>query len=95
MSKNFIHGIADTIQKGYPKGEEYGVYAGYVDPELENGQRRYWGKSLPLLEQVKLKYGPEDVFSNSQSVRVAAVKIEGMAEGRSDGASASVGHDEL
>ncbi|KAF4883035.1 FAD-linked oxidoreductase sorD [Colletotrichum fructicola] len=94
-SKNFIRGIADTIQKGYPKGEEFGVYAGYVDPELENGQRRYWGKNLPRLEQVKLKYDPEDVFSNPQSVRPAAVKIEGMAEGRTDGASASVSHDEL
>ncbi|KAH9231368.1 Glucooligosaccharide oxidase [Colletotrichum gloeosporioides 23] len=94
-SKNFIRGIADTIQKGYPKGEEFGVYAGYVDPELENGQRRYWGKNLPRLEQVKLKYDPEDVFSNPQSVRPAAVKIEGMAEGRTHGASASVSHDEL
>lgn len=78
-SKNFVRGIADTITGGMP-GVDFGVYAGYVDPELENAQQKYWGGNLRRLEEIKFKYDPSDVFSNPQSVRPA---------------KSTLGHDEL
>lgn len=69
-SKKFIRGIADTITRGMP-GVDFGVYAGYVDPELEDAQHKYWGGNLKRLEEIKRKYDPSDVFSNPQSVRPA------------------------
>lgn len=69
-TKNFIRGIADTITKGMPN-VDFGVYPGYVDAEIDDAQRKYWGSNLERLEQIKLKYDPTDLFSNPQSVRPA------------------------
>ncbi|GAB0137272.1 hypothetical protein EsDP_00005545 [Epichloe bromicola] len=74
-TKNFIRGIASTISSGMA-GVDFGAYPGYVDPELDNPQRRYWGSNLERLEQVKLKYDPADIFSNPQSVRPAKVTVD-------------------
>lgn len=71
-TKNFIRGIADIITRGMPS-VDFGVYAGYVDPELENAQRKYWGSNLERLEEIKQAVDPEDLFHNPQSVRPARV----------------------
>lgn len=81
VTKNFIRGIADTISNGM-KGVDFGVYAGYVDPELENAQEKYWGGNLKRLEEIKGKWDSGDLLSNPQSVR--PVRVEGGG-----------GHDEL
>ena len=73
-TRNFINGVHDTItdtMTNVPK-EDWGAYPGYVDPDLSNGQKAYWGDNLPKLEQLKRKYDPGDVFHNPQSVRPAA-----------------------
>jgi hypothetical protein len=47
----------------------YGTYPGYVDPALSDAQRHYWGTNMAQLQEVKLKWDPEDVFHNPQSIR--------------------------
>jgi len=56
---------------GMDGSENFGSYAGYVDPELVDGQKQYWRGNLPRLEQIKLNVDPTDIFSNPQSVRPA------------------------
>ncbi|KAH8598199.1 hypothetical protein B0O99DRAFT_650521 [Bisporella sp. PMI_857] len=68
----FLRGFSDMIKAGMPGGENFGSYAGYVDPELKEPQKQYWRENLPRLEQIKAKIDPNDVFSNPQSVRPAA-----------------------
>ena len=70
-TKNFLNGLNDVITSASP-GEDYGAYAGYVDPLLPNGQGAYWGSNLPRLEQIKLAIDPNDVFHNPQSVKPAS-----------------------
>lgn len=38
-TKQFLRGIHQTIRDGMPGGEDFGAYAGYVDPELVDGQK--------------------------------------------------------
>ncbi|KAJ7584020.1 hypothetical protein C8J56DRAFT_1005180 [Mycena floridula] len=66
--RNFITGINQIIQDSMP-GVDFGAYAGYVDPALENAQAKYWGSNLPRLEAIKTAIDPNDVFHNPQSVR--------------------------
>jgi hypothetical protein len=70
-TRRFLKGVNETIRNGMPGSADFGAYAGYVDPELVNGQREYWRGNLPRLEQIKLKVDPKNVFSNPQSVRPA------------------------
>ncbi|KAJ7589559.1 hypothetical protein C8J56DRAFT_938917 [Mycena floridula] len=61
--RNFITGINQIIQDSMP-GVDFGVYAGYVDPALDNAQAKYWGSNLPRLEAIKTAIDPNDVFHN-------------------------------
>lgn len=70
-TKDFLTGINTTIKNGMPGSEDFGAYAGYVDPELPNGPQEYWRKNLPRLEQIKAIVDPRDVFHNPQSVNPA------------------------
>jgi hypothetical protein len=70
-TKDFLTGINATIKDGMPGGEDFGAYAGYVDPELPNGPQEYWRTNLPRLEQIKAVVDPGDVFHNPQSVKPA------------------------
>lgn len=70
-TKNFLAGINTTITDGMLGGEDFGAYAGYVDPELVNGPEEYWRTNLPRLEQIKAVVDPGDVFHNPQSVSPA------------------------
>jgi hypothetical protein len=66
-TRNFVNGINQVIMKALPN-VQFGAYAGYVDPELPNGQQAYWGSNLPRLEQIKRAIDPNDVFHNPQSM---------------------------
>ena len=70
-TRNFLNGINQVIMNALPN-VQFGAYAGYVDPELPNGQQAYWGSNLPRLEQIKRAIDPNDVFHNPQSVQPAA-----------------------
>ena len=69
-TRSFLRGVNETVKIGMP-GSDFGAYAGYVDPELKNGQKQYWRMNLPRLERIKLKVDPTQVFWNPQSVRPA------------------------
>jgi hypothetical protein len=68
-TREFLRGFSNMIQEGMPGGENFGAYAGYVDPELVHPQKMYWRGNLERLERIKAKVDPRDVFWNPQSVR--------------------------
>ncbi|KAK6978121.1 hypothetical protein R3P38DRAFT_497939 [Favolaschia claudopus] len=68
---DFVTGMSKKITDSMP-GVDFGAYAGYVDPQLTNGQQQYWGTNLPRLQQIKAAIDPKDVFHNPQSVRPVA-----------------------
>ncbi|KAG4415691.1 hypothetical protein IFR04_011196 [Cadophora malorum] len=68
-TKKFLRGLSEVVKDGMPGGGNFGAYAGYVDPELPNGQQAYWRTNLPRLEAIKGVVDPKDVFWNPQSVR--------------------------
>jgi hypothetical protein len=70
-TKEFLRGVNELLIKGTPGGDEFGAYAGYVDPELPDGPLAYWRTNLPRLEQIKSVIDPNDVFHNPQSVEPA------------------------
>lgn len=50
---------------------EWGMYANYVDTELDpnEAQHLYWGDNLPRLQRLKAKLDPEQVFWNPHGIR--------------------------
>jgi FAD/FMN-containing dehydrogenase len=75
-TKDFLGGINTTIKDGMPGSEDFGAYAGYVDPELVNGPQEYWRTNLPRLENIKAVVDPGDVFHNPQSVNPAGSEVK-------------------
>ncbi|KAH8829443.1 hypothetical protein DL96DRAFT_1668873 [Flagelloscypha sp. PMI_526] len=69
-SRKYINDINALIEAGMP-GVDFGAYAGYVDPYLENGQQKYWGSNYPRLQQLKGQLDPKNIFVNPQSVQAA------------------------
>ncbi|PLB54572.1 FAD/FMN-containing dehydrogenase [Aspergillus steynii IBT 23096] len=67
---DFLDGLMNTTSRvlGKPVAD-LPVYPGFVDPELPDPQRAYWGENLPRLERIKAAVDPKDVFHNPQSVR--------------------------
>ncbi|KAK1658692.1 hypothetical protein BDP55DRAFT_389734 [Colletotrichum godetiae] len=61
---NFHRELSNTLPQAA------GTYPGFVDTELRDAQRSYWGASLAALEDIKAQWDPEDVFHNPQSVSV-------------------------
>jgi hypothetical protein len=74
-TKAFLRGVNTTIKNGMPGGQDFGAYAGYVDPELVNGPAEYWRTNLPRLQQIKSEVDTKDVFHNPQSVPLAGTPV--------------------
>jgi len=66
-TRNFVNGMNNVLSNSLG-GHALGAYAGYVDPELPNAQRAYWGSNLPKLQRIKKAVDPKDTFHNPQSV---------------------------
>ena len=49
-----------------------GAYVNYVDADLPDWERAYYGTNLPRLEQVKKDYDPDDVFNGPQTIAAGA-----------------------
>jgi hypothetical protein len=65
-SKSFLAGLNRLVQK--ETGADQSAYPGYVDPELADPQRSYWGCNVPRLQHVKAALDPDNVFRNPQTV---------------------------
>jgi hypothetical protein len=47
------------------------AYQNYIDPALKGWANAYYGQNLALLEEVKRRYDPGDLWSFPQSIPVA------------------------
>lgn len=68
-TRNFLDEVNDIYTQGMPD-TNFGAYPGYVDPQLDNALKAYWGANLDQLEQIKKEIDPGDLFHNPQSVPV-------------------------
>lgn len=66
ISKGFLSGLSALVQR--ETGADQSAYTGYVDPELSDPQRSYWGCNVPRLQQIKAAVDPDNVFRNPQTV---------------------------
>ncbi|CAN9421742.1 unnamed protein product [Alternaria alternata] len=66
VSKSFLAGLSLLVQN--ETGADQSAYPGYVDPELGDPQRSYWGCNVPRLQTVKAALDPDNIFRNPQTV---------------------------
>ncbi|KAL0061868.1 hypothetical protein AAF712_011310, partial [Marasmius tenuissimus] len=74
QNHQWLNDINGIIERSTPHAN-YGAYAGYVDPFMENAQTRYWKSNYPRLQQIKSQIDPQDTFHNPQSV-VGTVQMQ-------------------
>ncbi|KAJ8081565.1 hypothetical protein PM082_007410 [Marasmius tenuissimus] len=74
QNRQWLNDINGIVERSTPHAN-YGAYAGYVDPFMENAQTRYWKSNYPRLQQIKSQIDPQDTFHNPQSV-VGTVQMQ-------------------
>ncbi|KAJ5096037.1 hypothetical protein NUU61_005393 [Penicillium alfredii] len=67
-TKRFLNDLHGVLSAARP-GADLHSYPGYVDPDLANAQKAYWGPNLARLQRIKTDVDPKDVFHNPQSVQ--------------------------
>ncbi|KAH6885569.1 glucooligosaccharide oxidase [Coprinopsis sp. MPI-PUGE-AT-0042] len=65
---HLLNGMVNRIIEHSPGNWNYGTYANYPDPRLEDWQRAYWGNHYRRLQQLKTEYDPRNTFSFHQSI---------------------------
>lgn len=65
-SKDFLAGLNRVVQQ--QTGADDSAYPGYVDDELPNPQRSYWGGNVPRLQDIKARVDPDNVYRNPQTI---------------------------
>ncbi|KAF5020130.1 hypothetical protein F66182_7841 [Fusarium sp. NRRL 66182] len=70
---SLLKGFRESVTASMADGE-WGMYANYLDTELDNEEavRLYYGESLDRLKRIKAAYDPKDMFWNPQGIRPAA-----------------------
>ncbi|KUI62684.1 putative FAD-linked oxidoreductase YvdP [Cytospora mali] len=70
-TRSFLMDFYDKLVTMMPAdATNRGTYPGYVDLNISGiPQEQYWGGNLPVLETIKSKWDPDDVFHNPQGVR--------------------------
>lgn len=76
-SRDFVNNFHTQLIAAAPAA--FGTYPGYVDPDLPDAPRQYWGANLPRLQEIKRMWDPADVFHNPQSVRPMPERSGGQA----------------
>ncbi|KAK3985245.1 putative oxidase [Cladorrhinum sp. PSN332] len=67
-TKNFLTGFHNQVLS-LAKPGTWGTYPGYVDDALTEPQRQYWDSNLGVLQKIKGRWDPYDLFHNPGSVR--------------------------
>jgi hypothetical protein len=67
----FLDGWVDATVEPLSQSE-WGAYANYADPRLENADELYYGENLPRLQKLKAKYDPKQLFYYPQGVEPKA-----------------------
>ncbi|CAG8553813.1 9991_t:CDS:2, partial [Scutellospora calospora] len=62
-------GCIDKINKfGVTFQNDFSSYQNYIDKDLVNWQKRYYGSNFPKLVDIKKKFDPDNVFKFPQSI---------------------------
>lgn len=67
-----LKGFRESVTKSMADGE-WGMYANYLDTQLNNEEatKLYYGSNLGRLRKLKAEYDPKDMFWNPQGIRPA------------------------
>ncbi|EPE05477.1 fad binding domain-containing protein [Ophiostoma piceae UAMH 11346] len=68
-TKSFLTNFHTRVLDHLPSNESYGTYSGYVDMAIAEPQEEYYMTNLPLLQELKSKWDPDQVFRNPQSIK--------------------------
>ncbi|KAJ7579210.1 glucooligosaccharide oxidase [Mycena floridula] len=63
-----INGMVNSITSNMPADWDYGAYINYIDDELVDWQKRYYGPHYSLLKELKRRWDSHDVFFFPDSI---------------------------
>ena len=64
-SRGWLKAYRDVVRSAVGSG----AYVGYIDPELPDWERAYYGSNYPRLQRIKATYDPDNLFTFPQAIR--------------------------